>query len=115
LSQFDHKLKAKPSLTEDDSETVDLPLDLEIESQLNMFEMEVNGEGVGDEEPDVNLEDDGASDENAEDVASSDTATVTEIIQDAEKSIRLDPVPSDEVNVGHVSVAKVSIPNILSF
>ena len=115
LSQFDHKLKAKPSLTEDDSETVDLPLDLEIEGQLDMFEMEVNGEGVGDEEPDVNLEDDGASDEIAEDVASSDTATVTEIIQDAEKSIRLDPVPSDEVNVGRVSVAKVSIPNILSF
>ena len=86
---------------------MDLPLDLEVESQLDMFETEVNGEGVGDEEPDVDLEDDG--DEIAEDVASSDTAAVTEIIQDAEKSIRLDPVPSDEVNVGRVSVAKVSV------
>lgn len=105
MSRFNRKPKAKPSSTDD--ETVDLPLDLEVESQLDMFETEVNGEGVGDEEPDVDLEDDG--DEIAEDVASSDTAAVTKIIQDAEKSIRLDPVPSDEVNVGRVSVAKVSV------
>ena len=111
MSQFDRKRKTNPSPTEDGDETVNLPLDLEIESQLDMLETEVNGEGVGDEEPDV-LEDN--SDEIAEDVASSDTADIMEIIQDAEQSIRLDPVPLDEVNVGRVSVAKVSIQYILT-
>ena len=89
---------------------MDLPLDLEIESQLDMLEMEVNGEGVGDEEPDVDLED---NDEVAKDVASSNAAAVMEIIRDAELSIRLDPLLSDEVNVGCVSVAKVSFQYIL--
>lgn len=89
---------------------MDLPLDLEIESQLDMLETEVNGEGVGDEEPDVDLED---NDELADDVASSDDAAVMEIIRDAELSIRLDPLLSDEVNVGRVSVAKVSFQYIL--
>ena len=104
MSQFNHKLNAKPT-----DETVDLPLDLEIESQLTMLEAEVNGEGVGDEEPDVDLEDD----EIAGNVATSDAAAVTEIIRDAEASIRLDPLPTDEANLGRVSIAKVSSPNIL--
>ena len=107
MSQFNHKLKAKP--TDNGDETVDLPIDLEIESQLNMLEAEVNGDGVGDEEPGVDLEDD----EIAGDVATSDAAAVTEIIRDAEASIRLDPLPTDEANLGRVSIAKVSSPNIL--
>jgi len=107
LSQFDHKLKAKP--TDKGDETVDLPIDLEIESQLNMLKAEVNGEGVGDEEPDVDSDDD----EIAGDVVTSDAAAVTEIIHDAEASIRLDPLPSDEANLGRVLIAKVSSPNIL--
>lgn len=93
LGQFNHKLKAKP--TDKGDETVDLPIDLKIESQLNMLEAEVNGKGVGDEEPDVDLEDD----EIAGDVVTSDDAAVTEIICDAEASIRLDPLPTDEANL----------------
>ena len=54
MSQFNSKLKVKP--TDNGDETMDLPIDLEIESQLNMLEAEVNGKGVGDEELDVDLE-----------------------------------------------------------
>ena len=88
---------------------LDLPIDLEIKSQLNMLKAEVNGEGVGDEDPDIDLEDD----EIAGDVATSDAAAVTEIIRDAEASIHLDPLPSDKANLGRVSIAKVSSQNIL--
>jgi len=102
LSQFSRKLKAKPS--GDDDELMDLPINLEVENQLDMFETEVNGEGVGDEELDVDSDDE---DEIAGDVAASDAAAVTEIIRDADESIRLDPLPSDEANLGRVSIAKV--------
>ena len=71
--------------TDNGDETMDLPIDLEIESQLNMLEAEVNGKGVGDEELDVDLE----NDEIASDVAASDDTAVTEIICDAEVSIYL--------------------------
>jgi len=84
---------------------MDFSIDLEIESQLDMFEAEVNGEGVGDEEPVIDSDDD---DEIAGDVASSDAAAVTDIIHDAEASIRFDHLPLDEANIGRVSIAKVS-------
>jgi len=83
---------------------MDLPIDLEIENQLDMLETEVNGEGVGDEELDIGSDDE---DEIAGDVATSDAAAVMEIIHNADKNIRLDPLPSDEANVGRVSIAKV--------
>ena len=84
---------------------MDLSINLEIEGQLNMFEAELNGEGVGDEEPAVDSDDE---DEIAGDVASSDAATVADIIHDAEESIRLDPLTLAEANIGLVSIAKVS-------
>ena len=83
---------------------MDLPINLEVENQLDMFETEVNGEGVGDEELDINSDDE---DEIAGDVATSNTATVIEIICDADESICLDHLPSDEANLGRVSIAKV--------
>ena len=82
---------------------MDLPINLEVENQLDMFETEVNGEGVGDE-LDIDSDDE---DEIAGDVAASDAAAVMEIICDADESICLDPLPSDEANLGHVSIAKV--------
>jgi hypothetical protein len=84
---------------------MDLSINVEIEGQLNMFEAELNGEGVGDEEPAVDSDDE---DEIAGDVASSDAAAVTDIIRDAEESIRLDPLTLAEANIGLVSIAKVS-------
>ena len=60
-----------------------------------MLETEVNGKGVGDEDPDIGSDDE---DEIVGDVATSD----------AEKSIHLDPLPLNNVNLGHVSIAKVS-------
>jgi hypothetical protein len=71
-----------------------------------MFEDEVDsGEGVGDEEPNIDDEDD---DEIAGEVASSDAAAVTDIIHEADASIRLDPLPLADANFGRVSIAKVS-------
>ena len=94
MSQFSRKLKVVPA---DGDET---------ESQLNMFEDEVDsGEGVGDEEPNIDDEDD---DEIAGEVASSDAAAVTDIIHEADASIRLDPLPLADANFGRVSIAKVS-------
>ena len=95
--------------TDNGDETMDLPMNFEIKSQLNMLKAEVNGEGVEDEELDVNLEDD----EIASNVAASDDTAVTEIICDAEASIHLDSLPTDEANLGQVLIAKVSSPNIL--
>lgn len=71
-----------------------------------MLETEVNGDGVGDEDPVIDSDDE---DEIAGDVATSDAAVVTDVIRDAETSIRLDPLPVDDVNIGRVSIAKVSI------
>ena len=70
-----------------------------------MLETEVNGKGVGNEDPDIGLDDE---DEIAGDVATSDAAAVTDVICDAEKSICLNPLPLDNVNLGYVSIAKVS-------
>ena len=84
---------------------MDLSIDLEIEGLLDMLEAELNGEGVGDEEPAVDSDDE---DEVAGNVPSSDAAAVTDIIRDAEASICLDPLPLAEANIGCVSIAKVS-------
>jgi len=80
-------------------------IDLEVEGQLDMFETEVNGDGVGAEEPIIDSDDE---DEIASDIASSDAAAVTDIIHDADASICLDHLPLDEENLGRVSIAKVS-------
>jgi len=109
LSLFNRQLKTKPvDDAEGDSEesTDAVFMDLEIEGQLDMLETEVNGEGLGDEDPDIDSDDD--LDEIAGDVAASDAAAVTEVIQDAEASIRLDPLPLGDANIGRVSIAKVS-------
>ena len=86
-------------------EEIDVSIDVEIEGQLDMLETEVDGEGVGDEEATVDSDDE---DEIAGDVASSDAAAVTDIIHDADASIRLDQLSLVEANVGRVSIAKVS-------
>jgi len=107
LSLFNRQLKTKPVDDAEGEESMDAVfMDLEIEGQLDMLETEVNGEGLGDEDPDVDSDD---SDEIAGDVATSDAAAVTDVIRDAEASIRLDPLPLDDANLGHVSIAKVSI------
>ena len=84
---------------------MDFSIDLEIEGQLDMFEAEVIGEGVGDEEPVIDSDNDN---DIAGDVASSDAAAVMDIICDAEASIHLDHLPLDEANIGRVSITKVS-------
>jgi len=49
-------------------------------------------------------------DEIAGDVAASDALAVDEAILEAELSLRLDLLPSDQANVGRISIAKVSNP-----
>lgn len=105
LPLFNHQLKAKPVDDTEDEEGIDIPIDLEIEGQLDMLETEVNGEGVGDEDPDIGSDDE---DEIVGDVATSDAAVVTDVIHDAEKSICLDTLPLNDVNLGCISIAKVS-------
>jgi len=98
-------------LSPDDNEGEDLEalhVATEIEDQLDMFETEVHGDGVGDEEVILTVDSDD-EDGIAGDVASSDTAAVMGIIHDADASIHLDPLPLDKVNVGRVSIAKVSL------
>ena len=84
---------------------MDISLDLEMEGQLDMLEAEVNGEGVGDEDPVI---DEDGEDEVAGDVTMSDAVAVTDVILDVEVSIRLDYLPPADANLGHVSIAKVS-------
>jgi hypothetical protein len=106
LSQFSRKIsKTQSADGSEGDEVMDLSIDFEIKGQLDMLEAELNGEGVGDEEPVVDSDDE---DEVAGDVASSDAAAVTDIIHNAEASIRLDPLPLAEANIGCVSIAKVS-------
>lgn len=69
-----------------------------------MFEEEINGEGVGDEEPLV----DSDGDEIAGDVSASDALAVEDVIREADGSFRLNPLPSNQANLGKVSIAKVS-------
>ena len=80
-------------------------IDLEIEGQLNMLETEVNGDGIGDEDPMIDSDNE---DEIVGDVVTSDAAAVSDVIYDAEVSIHLDPLPWDDANLSCVSIAKVS-------
>jgi len=70
-----------------------------------MLEAEIHGAGVGDEE--IVPSDD--SDEVAGDVAASDALAVDDVIRKADMSIRLDPLPANQANLGRVSIAKVSL------
>ena len=106
MSLFNRQLKTKPDDAEGEESTDTVFMDSEIEGQLDMLETEVNGKGLEDEGPDVDSDD---SDEIAGDVATSDAAAVTDVIRDAEASIRLDPLPLADANLGRVSIAKVSI------
>ena len=63
------------------------------------------GDGYGDEEPEAGSDD---GDEIAGDVATSDEASVTEIVDEADLSTRLDPLLGFEANVARVAIAKVS-------
>jgi hypothetical protein len=71
--------------------------------QLDMLEAEIHGAGFGDEELDVD------PDQNDDDVADSDAQAVDEAIYEPELSVRLDVLPSDQANIGCISIAKVSI------
>jgi len=110
LSQFSRKLKKKSVDGDGAADGDDLaddnrdPFELEIEQQLDMLENEINGTGVGDEEPVMDDNDD----EVAGDVASSDALAVDAAILEASKSIRVDALSSAEANIGRVSIAKVS-------
>ena len=88
------------------------PTEVEVERQLDLFEEEINGEGVGDEEPLVDPEEE---DEVAGDISTSDALAVEDVIREAEGSFRLDPLASDQVNLGRVSIAKVSLKFIKHF
>jgi len=70
-----------------------------------MFDAEINGVGVGDEEP---VPDDD-EDEIAGDIATSDAVAVDDVIREADMSIRLDALAADQANLGHVSIAKVRL------
>ena len=76
-----------------------------VESQLDMLGAEINGVGVGDEEP---VPDDD-EDEITGDVATSDAIAVDNVICEADMSIRLDALSADQANLGHVSIAKVRL------
>jgi hypothetical protein len=103
LSQFSRKLKKTPANGEDSDEGAD-PVELDIERQLDMFEDEISGPGVGDEE--LIVEDN--EDEIAGDVAASNALAVDEVIREAGLSIRLDALPAAQANIGRVCIAKVS-------
>ncbi|KAF4610855.1 hypothetical protein D9613_006637 [Agrocybe pediades] len=77
--------------------------DSEIDTELDMIEEEMNaGSGMGDEE--VELDDD---DEIAADVQMSDNADVESIDEEADLDGRLDPLSSQDINVGRLSIAKL--------
>jgi hypothetical protein len=110
LSQFSRKLKKKSADGDSAANGDDFaddntdPFELEIEQQLDMLENEINGTGVGDDEPVMDDNDD----EIAGDVASSDALAVDAAILEASQSIRVDALSSAEANIGCVSIAKVS-------
>jgi hypothetical protein len=76
-----------------------------------MLEAEIHGAGVGDEE--IVPSDD--SDEVAGDVAVSDALAVDDVIREADMSIRLDPLPANQANLGRVSIAKVSLLSLVAY
>jgi hypothetical protein len=86
--------------------------EVEVERQLDLFEEEINGEGVGDKEPLVDPEDE---DEVAGDISMSNALAVEDVVHEAEGSFFLDPLPSDQVNLSRVSIAKVSLKFIKDF
>ena len=105
MSQFSRKLK-KTTTDNDEDEGPENHIDVAIGRQLDELEAEIHGTGFGDEELDVGS--DGNEDEIAGDVATSDALAVDEAILEAELSLRLDPLPSNQANVGRISIAKVS-------
>jgi hypothetical protein len=102
LSQFSRELKKRRASGEDSDDGED-PIELEVDRQLDMFEDEISGPGIGDEE----LVADDNEDEIAGDVATSDALAVDDAIRMAGLSIRLDALPAAQANIGRVCVAKV--------
>ena len=82
------------------------PTEVEVERQLDFFEEEINGKGVGDEEPLVDPEEE---DEVAGDISTSNALAAEDVICEAKVSFHLNPLPSDQVNLGQVLIAKVSL------
>jgi len=70
--------------------------------QLDVLEAEIHGTGFGDKELDVDS--DGNEDEIAGDVATSDALAVGEAILEADMSLRLNPLTSDQANMGCISM-----------
>ena len=105
MSQFSRKPKKTTNNNDKDSEPEN-HIDVRIGRQLDELEAEFHGTGFGDEELDVGS--DGNEDEIAGDVATSDALAIDEAILEAELSVRLDLLPSNQANVGHISIAKVS-------
>ena len=103
LSQFSHKLKKMPTR---DGEASDEAVELEVEKELNMLEEEISSFGVGDEEPEYDVENN--DNEIAADVDVSDALVVEDIICEASQSICLDALPLSEANIGCVCIAKVN-------
>ncbi|KAF9470101.1 hypothetical protein BDN70DRAFT_940066, partial [Pholiota conissans] len=63
--------------------------------------------GVGDEEPILDGDGSGSSDEVAEDVAVSDASAVDEVIREADESIRLDSPSLVDERITCISIAKL--------
>ena len=96
MSQFSRRIP-----TDEDTETSEA---------LDMLAVELDqGDGYGDEEPEVGADD---GDEIAHDVATSDEATVTEIVDEADLSTRLAPLLGYEANIARVAIAKVGSQNL---
>ena len=105
MSQFSRKPKKTTNDNDKDLEPEN-HIDVRIGRQLNKLEAEIHGTGFGDEELDIGS--DGNEDKIAGDVATSDALAVDEAILEAELSVHLDPLPSNQANVGRISIAKVS-------
>jgi hypothetical protein len=104
LSQFSHKLKKVPANR--DGKASEEAIELEVEKELDMLEEEISCFGVGDEEPEYDVEND--EDGIAEDIDISDALVVEDVICEASQSIHLDALPVSEANIGCVCIAKVN-------
>ena len=97
---------------DDHSSGMEDPTEVEVERQLDLFEEEINGEGVRDEEPLVNPEEEN---EVAGDIFMRNALAVEEVIHKAEGSFYLTPFPFDQVNLSQVLIVKVSLKFIKHF
>ena len=77
---------------------------VDVDKELDMLEQELNGDGVGDKEPEVD-----DTNEIAADVMASNSVVLEDIVTAAELDARLIPLTTCDANLGRLSIAKVFI------